>query len=675
MSSRAAPAADQWTHVCSRGALTQPIRLLADKNLKGSTGPSRHLRPLWDPLTSLLLLRMRLCLLAVGALTGAPSLSWGFHADAKAALMGIGAPLALLEDETPQASLSMLAPSVSSASFVGVSAPILPRMQNAQAARRVITESLRRARSPAAEQMMKRISPGAARPIAPQPPSVTPGAAAPCPPPAAPPSKVPPAARLPVRRGAVRRRETEIKPPVVAAAAKAPLVTPAVSPGAILSKYIRAIATGRPPPKGPPKAKLSEEELKAAKEVALKQEEQFKQQIVAVVQENIADAEQRKAAAGANEPQTPLEREAMVALNLMTGARAGTKEVVLRDIREVTTDRQVVPQCLGAQTKVLGVGGMAVVVQLDLVDEECKKALAIDKFAVKAMYVDFEGRNLGDNAVQVLRQRIKELYEAETEPLKLLAAAAKPGQSVKETLKENHWAVPGYSASAGDPDQLFTHNGLLFSSNLLLSELMLGDGFKLLYFRGYTPGARVSMPVREYICGQMIKSTAKLHEIGLAHYDIKPDNILLGRDGSVNLADFGMCGPVNVPKPCGVGITTLYADPEQVKCLRKGGLLSMNPRYDSWSLGMTCYLMMTTSGLPYKIRNSDEMLEHISSLDTRSIFRSATGHGNPEQELKDAGASPLWAQIVSELLTIPRNRRPTPLDILKKYPDWKYGTD
>ncbi|KAL8269527.1 hypothetical protein Esti_006544 [Eimeria stiedai] len=588
---------------------------------------------------------MRLSLLALGLLAGAPDMSCGLNSDPEATLMVIGYSLALKTKETRQAVPSLLEPSAPPSSFFELSRARrgLHQLQKAlQAARLSITQRLARGQTSAAEQTVHGIGLGPAQEGAQRraPTSgrhffVMPGDALPRL--AGQPDRATPAARLLIRRGALPHPLAAFKPQHGVGEMEGQ-ITSTLAPGTIFSRYSRTLA-GTAALEEPFMEELSQEVLKATEKARLKKEAGFKEQIVEVMQANIADIERRKKAAGVRTEFLPVERLCMTALTYMTGAREGTEEVILRNIRELTTDKQLLAECLARQIKILRVGGMGVVIEAEILDEACEDALGMDKLAVKVMYADLKGGQISQEEVQAVYQRLESRYEAETQPLKLIGTAAKPGQSFKEMLKEKHWAVPGYSASAGQSGQAYIHKRFLFNPHLLLSELMLGDGLKLLHFRGFFPGARVPMPVREYICGEMIRSTAKLHELGLAHYDIKADNILLGRDGSVNLADFGMCGPINTPKLCADGVTPLYADPDQVSCLQKGGLLSMNPQYDSWSLGMTCYLIMTTRGFPYKIRNNAGMLDHISSLVARSVFRSRMRHGNPEQELKDAGAS------------------------------------
>jgi Tol biopolymer transport system component len=83
------------------------------------------------------------------------------------------------------------------------------------------------------------------------------------------------------------------------------------------------------------------------------------------------------------------------------------------------------------------------------------------------------------------------------------------------------------------------------------------------------------------------------HEQGVVHRDVKPENILLTRDGSTMVADFGVARPTQTAVTenlTGTGIvigTPVYMSPEQAT---GGGL---DGRADVYSLGCVLYEMLT----------------------------------------------------------------------------------
>jgi len=53
------------------------------------------------------------------------------------------------------------------------------------------------------------------------------------------------------------------------------------------------------------------------------------------------------------------------------------------------------------------------------------------------------------------------------------------------------------------------------------------------------PGGKLQLADARKYFRQLVSAVKYLHELGIAHRDIKPDNILLDADGQLQLADFG----------------------------------------------------------------------------------------------------------------------------------------
>ena len=87
---------------------------------------------------------------------------------------------------------------------------------------------------------------------------------------------------------------------------------------------------------------------------------------------------------------------------------------------------------------------------------------------------------------------------------------------------------------------------------------------------------------------QVAQGIAAAHEIGMIHRDIKPQNIILSKDGKIKVADFGIARAVNEQTIGTHAIGSVhYISPEQAK-----GALADN-RSDIYSLGITLYEMLT----------------------------------------------------------------------------------
>ncbi|MFI5692234.1 protein kinase [Kribbella sp. NPDC051586] len=90
---------------------------------------------------------------------------------------------------------------------------------------------------------------------------------------------------------------------------------------------------------------------------------------------------------------------------------------------------------------------------------------------------------------------------------------------------------------------------------------------------------------------QLLPAVASLHQRGLAHLDLKPDNVVL-RDARPILLDFGTARPIGSTQPAGHPVgTTGYAAPEQEACE------PVSAAMDLYGLGMV--LAEAVTGAPF----------------------------------------------------------------------------
>jgi len=119
---------------------------------------------------------------------------------------------------------------------------------------------------------------------------------------------------------------------------------------------------------------------------------------------------------------------------------------------------------------------------------------------------------------------------------------------------------------------------------------------------------------------QMLEALQSIHNAGVIHRDIKPDNWLCMRDATVKLCDFGLSEILRSGQKGlrGLNGTPPFMSPEMLKSSLYGD------KTDVWSLGVIAYIMLRAK-FPYnpKKRTGAAMKEGIIA-------------GKPEPSFKDA---------------------------------------
>jgi serine/threonine-protein kinase len=133
-----------------------------------------------------------------------------------------------------------------------------------------------------------------------------------------------------------------------------------------------------------------------------------------------------------------------------------------------------------------------------------------------------------------------------------------------------------------------------------------------------------------------------LHQHGYAHADIKPNNILLTRDGGLKIIDFGQSCPLGHAKQRIQGTPDFIA-PEQVH------RAEIDQRTDVYNLGATMYWVVTGKWF--------RTLVTVASPTARRIALESQRDNDPPHELDPRVPLPL-SRLILECCEAAKERRP-----------------
>jgi tRNA A-37 threonylcarbamoyl transferase component Bud32/membrane protein YdbS with pleckstrin-like domain len=153
-----------------------------------------------------------------------------------------------------------------------------------------------------------------------------------------------------------------------------------------------------------------------------------------------------------------------------------------------------------------------------------------------------------------------------------------------------------YAAKLSHPNLVSVYDvGEDGGQHYIVMELVVGRNLKdIIGERGPLPIDRIVA-----IAGQVLDGLAFAHEHGLIHRDIKPQNILVARDGTAKLADFGIARAVNTSSATQTAVvlgSAHYLSPEQARGE------AVTKQSDIYSFGVVLY-EMATGRVPFEGSN------------------------------------------------------------------------
>jgi serine/threonine-protein kinase len=146
----------------------------------------------------------------------------------------------------------------------------------------------------------------------------------------------------------------------------------------------------------------------------------------------------------------------------------------------------------------------------------------------------------------------------------------------------------------------------------IVQEWIDGMSLKELLERGPIP-----LNIGIYLIKELVSGLAYAHSQGVVHRDIKPANILIGFDGSVKIADFGVARSTFLPDLTMDGTligTPAYSAPEQIRCDK------VDLKADIFSLGVVIYESLSGAN-PFEADNYSRIVEKILKKRPESLSK------------------------------------------------------
>jgi serine/threonine protein kinase len=246
-----------------------------------------------------------------------------------------------------------------------------------------------------------------------------------------------------------------------------------------------------------------------------------------------------------------------------------------------------------------------------------------------------------------------EVYLAQdTELERAVALKILPAEVTSDQQRMNRFVQEAKAASALNHQNIITIHeiGRADSARFIVMEFIDGETL-----RQHLTSSRMNLPELLDIAIQIASALSAAHQAGIAHRDLKADNVMVRRDGHVKVLDFGLAklterqslaadteAPTRALVNTGPGMimgTAAYMSPEQARGQE------VDTRTDIWSLGVVLYEMVTGK-VPFAGSSTNEIISAILSREQAAPL-ARFAHDIPDR----------LEEIVTKALTKDREER------------------